>query len=107
MEGADRSSVVLGTRAEATRATVSGLWMLGDMRLTLPRLRDRVYSDFLMGSRLRAYRRLLEAALRAGDQISSVGKRDAAHQARAECRRSCFFRLSTIAPEAVESPDLV
>lgn len=43
------------------------------MRLTvLPRLRDRVFSDFLMRSRLGAYRRLLEAALRAG-QISSVG----------------------------------
>lgn len=44
------------------------------MRLTvLPRLRDRVYSDFLMGSRLGAYRRLLKAVLRAGYQISSVG----------------------------------
>ena len=43
------------------------------MLTVLPRLRDRLYSDFLMGSRLGAYERLLEAALRAGYQISSVG----------------------------------
>lgn len=37
------------------------------------RLRDRVYSDFLMGSRLDLYRRFLESALRADYRISSVG----------------------------------
>jgi hypothetical protein len=39
----------------------------------LPRLRDRVYGDFLMGSRLAQYAQLLESGLRAGYRISSVG----------------------------------
>lgn len=43
------------------------------MLKALPRLRDRVYSDFLMGSRLAQYGQLLETGLRAGYRISSVG----------------------------------
>lgn len=43
------------------------------MKTLLPTIRDRVISDFLMHSRLEAYRRLLEAALKAGYQVSSVG----------------------------------
>ena len=43
------------------------------MPTVLTRLRDRVYSDFLMGSRLSEYEKLLETALRAGYRISSVG----------------------------------
>jgi hypothetical protein len=39
----------------------------------LSRLRDRVYSDFLMGSRLSEYEKLLETALRAGYRVISVG----------------------------------
>ena len=43
------------------------------MRRMLTTMRDRVISDFLMGSRLGAYQRFLEAALRAGYRITSVG----------------------------------
>lgn len=43
------------------------------MRKGLRSLRDRVYSDFLMGSRLEAYEQFLEVALGAGYRISSVG----------------------------------
>jgi hypothetical protein len=44
------------------------------LRLTALRtLRNRLYSDFLLRSRLGDYRRLLETALRAGYRISSVG----------------------------------
>jgi hypothetical protein len=40
----------------------------------LPIIRDRIYGDFLMGSRLDLYGQLLESALRAGYRISSVGE---------------------------------
>jgi hypothetical protein len=43
------------------------------MRKALRRLGDRVYSDFLMGSRLDDYQRWLEGALEAGYQVRSVG----------------------------------
>ena len=43
------------------------------MPTVLTRLRDRLYSDFLMGSRLSEYEKLLESALRADYRISSVG----------------------------------
>ena len=39
----------------------------------LPRLRNRVYADFLMRSRLDEYQRFLESALAAGYGITSVG----------------------------------
>ncbi len=39
----------------------------------LSAVRDRLYGDFLMPSRLDAYRRLLEQALAAGYRVSSVG----------------------------------
>jgi hypothetical protein len=44
------------------------------MLKALPRMRDRMYGDFLMGSRLDLYGQLLESALRAGYRISSVGE---------------------------------
>jgi hypothetical protein len=40
----------------------------------LPSIRDRLYSDFLMGSRLDLYGKFLESVLRAGYRISSVGE---------------------------------
>jgi len=43
------------------------------MLTVVPRLRDRVYGDFLMASRLPRYRRLLESALRADYRIISAG----------------------------------
>lgn len=43
------------------------------MRNPLPTVRDRVYSDFLMGSRLDAYQRWLEEALEAGYHVRTVG----------------------------------
>jgi hypothetical protein len=43
------------------------------MLTALPRLRDRVYGDFLMPSRLPQYGRLLESALRADYRIISAG----------------------------------
>lgn len=43
------------------------------MPTVLTRLRDRVYSDFLLGSRLSEYEELLKTALRAGYRITSVG----------------------------------
>ncbi len=43
------------------------------MLTALPRLRDRVYGDFLMRSRLDEYERLLESAVGARYRISSVG----------------------------------
>ena len=43
------------------------------MLTVLPRLRDRVYGDFLMASRLDQYGRLLESALRADYRIISAG----------------------------------
>jgi hypothetical protein len=43
------------------------------MLTALPRLRDRVYGDFLMASRLHQYGRLLESAVRADYRIMSAG----------------------------------
>ena len=43
------------------------------MLTALPRLRDRLYADFLMRSRLDEYERLLECAIEARYRISSVG----------------------------------
>ena len=43
------------------------------MLTVVPRLRDRVYGDFLMASRLPQYRRLLGSALRADYRIISAG----------------------------------
>ena len=43
------------------------------MPALLPRLLDRVRSDFLMGSRLGLYRQMLASALAAGYRIHSVG----------------------------------
>ncbi len=43
------------------------------MRATLATIRNRLVSDFLMGSRLDDYRHFLESALEAGYQVHSVG----------------------------------
>ena len=44
-----------------------------DLLTSMRRVRNRVYSDFVMPSRLAAYGQLLEMALEAGYRICSVG----------------------------------
>jgi hypothetical protein len=45
-----------------------------DVLKALPSIRDRIYGDFLMGSRLDLYGKLLETALQTGYRISPVGE---------------------------------
>jgi hypothetical protein len=44
-----------------------------NLAASMRRVRNRIYSDFMMPSRLGTYRKLLELALEAGYQICSVG----------------------------------